>query len=78
MALVANPRPEKEDQKVVDNGPLSLFVFKTISDPFAGQISFFKVFSGCAHDNDSVFNYKQQAQEKLAHLSIMQGKKPLP
>ncbi|MES2223097.1 MAG: elongation factor G [Acidobacteriota bacterium] len=70
--------PEREHQKVVDNGPLSLFVFKTISDPFAGQISFFKVFSGCAHDNDSVFNYKQQAQEKLAHLSIMQGKKPLP
>ncbi|MHB1675225.1 MAG: elongation factor G [Acidobacteriaceae bacterium] len=67
---------EKEDQPVVDNGPLSLFVFKTISDPFAGQISFFKVFSGCAHDNDSVFNYKQQAQEKLAHLSVMQGKKP--
>ncbi|MGH9615373.1 MAG: elongation factor G [Acidobacteriaceae bacterium] len=69
---------EKENQPVVDNGPLSLFVFKTISDPFAGQISFFKVFSGCAHDNDSVFNYKQQAQEKLAHLSVMQGKKPAP
>ncbi|MEO6966597.1 MAG: elongation factor G [Acidobacteriaceae bacterium] len=68
---------ETVSQPVADNGPLSLFVFKTISDPFAGQISFFKVFSGCARDNDSVLNYKQQTQEKLAHLSIMQGKRPV-
>lgn len=63
---------------VDDKEPLSLFVFKTISDPFAGQISFFKVFAGCAHNNDSVLNYKQRTQEKLAHLSIMQGKHPVP
>ena len=74
---VAETASGKEGQPIIDNGPLSLFVFKTISDPFTGQISFFKVFSGCAHDNDSVFNYKQQAQEKLAHLAIMQGKKPV-
>ncbi len=63
---------------VDDKEPLSMFVFKTISDPFAGQISFFKVFAGCAHNNDSVLNYKQRTQEKLAHLSTMQGKHPVP
>ena len=65
------------ERRVADDEPLSLFIFKTISDPFAGQISFFKIFSGCVHDNDSVSNYKQQTQEKLAHLAIMQGKKPV-
>jgi elongation factor G len=69
---------EMENRPVADNEPLSLFVFKTISDPFAGQISFFKIFAGCAHNNDTVLNYKQRAQEKLAHLSIMQGKHPTP
>ncbi len=69
---------EMMTRPVADNQPLSLFVFKTISDPFAGQISFFKVFAGCVHDNDTVSNYQQQAQEKLAHLSIMQGKRPIP
>ncbi len=65
------------NRPVADKEPLSLFVFKTLSDPFAGQISFFKVFAGCAHNNDTVLNYKQQTQEKLAHLSIMQGKQPV-
>lgn len=81
---VANPNHlsdqsvEITHRPVADTEPLSLFVFKTLSDPFAGQISFFKVFSGCAHNNDAVLNYKQQSQEKLAHLSIMQGKQPVP
>lgn len=66
------------NRPVADSEPVSLFVFKTISDPFAGQISFFKVFAGCAHNNDVVLNYKQRTQEKLAHLSIMQGKQPVP
>jgi elongation factor G len=66
------------NRPVADNEPLSLFVFKTISDPFAGQLSFFKIFAGCAHNNDAVLNYKQRTQEKLAHLSIMQGKRPVP
>lgn len=60
-----------------DSEPLSLFAFKTISDPFAGQISFFKVFSGCLRNNDTVSNYKQQSQEKMAHLSIMRGKQAI-
>lgn len=59
---------------VADDAPLSLFVFKTISDPFAGQISFIKVFSGCVHNDETVANYKQHGTEKLSHLSIMQGK----
>ena len=63
---------------VDDKEPLSLFVFKTLSDPFAGQISFFKIFSGCARNNDAVANYRTRAQEKLAHLSVMQGKRAIP
>ncbi len=63
---------------VDDKEPLSLFVFKTLSDPFAGQISFFKIFSGCARNNDAVANYRTRSQEKLAHLSVMQGKRATP
>jgi elongation factor G len=62
---------------VDDKEPLSLFIFKTLQDPFAGQISFFKVFSGCARNNDAVTNYRSRSQEKLSHLSIMQGKRAI-
>ena len=71
------PQAPTMSRPVADSEPLALFVFKTISDPFAGQISFFKVFAGCVRNNDTVSNYKQQTQEKLAHLSIMQGKHPV-
>jgi elongation factor G len=63
---------------VDDKEPLSLFVFKTLWDPFAGQISFVKIFSGCAHNNEGVVNYRTRSQEKLAHLSVMQGKRAIP
>ncbi len=66
------------ERKVADSEPLSLYVFKTISDPFAGHISFFKVFSGCVKNDATVQNYSRNAAEKLAHLSIMQGKTAVP
>ena len=34
------------ERKIADSEPLSIFVFKTLSDPFAGRISYFKVMSG--------------------------------
>src|SRR4051794_30553719 len=57
-----------------DTEPVSLYVFKTMSDPFAGRISYFKVFSGVLKNDASVQNFSRGSQEKLAHLSIMQGK----
>ncbi|PYY16555.1 MAG: elongation factor G [Acidobacteria bacterium] len=48
--------------------------FKTISDPFAGHISFFKVFSGVVKNDATVQNFTRNLAEKLPHLSVMQGK----
>ncbi len=52
--LVAHTKPlaESTDEADVverheeDGEPLSLYVFKTMTDPFAGRVSIFKVFSG--------------------------------
>ena len=61
-------------RKVDDAEPLSLYVFKTMSDPFAGRISFFKVFSGCLKNDAAAQNYSRRTPEKFSHLSIMQGR----
>jgi elongation factor G len=61
-------------RKVDDREPLSLYVFKTMSDPFAGRISFFKVFSGVAKTDAAVTNYTHRSAERLAHLTVMQGR----
>jgi len=64
-------------RKVADSEPLSLFVFKTANDPFAGRITYFKVVSGVARNEVTVHNFNRSATEKLSHLSVMQGKTPL-
>jgi elongation factor G len=63
-------------RKVEDSAPLSLFVFKTMTDPFAGRISFFKVLSGVIKTDATLENFTRREQERFAHLSVMQGRKP--
>jgi elongation factor G len=61
-----------------DGDPLSLYVFKTVSDPFSGRISYFKVFSGVLKNDATVQNFTRGSSEKLAHISGMQGKTAVP
>ena len=61
-----------------DEEPASLYVFKTVSDPFAGRISYFKVFSGVVKNDAALQNFSRSAQEKLSHISVMQGKTAIP
>jgi len=69
---------EPAQRKVSDSEPLSLYVFKTISDPFAGRITFFKVYSGVLKNDAAVQNFTRSTSEKFAHLSVMQGKNAVP
>ena len=62
-------------RKVDDKEPLALYVFKTMSDPFAGRISFIKVVSGVAKNDMAVENFTRHETERLSHLSIAQGRK---
>ena len=70
--------PEIVLRPVEDKEPLSLYVFKTMTDPFAGRISFFKVFSGVMRNDAGVCNYSRKGSEKFAHLSVMQGHTAVP
>jgi len=59
------------------DGPLSVFVFKTLADPFAGRLSFLKVYSGTLKTEATVSNHNRGTSERLAHLAIPQGKTPV-
>jgi elongation factor G len=61
-----------------DAEPVSLYVFKTVSDAFAGRISYFKVFSGVLKNEATMQNFSRASAEKLSHISIMQGKTAVP
>ncbi|HEV3315558.1 MAG TPA: elongation factor G [Candidatus Angelobacter sp.] len=66
------------ERKVSDSEPASLYVFKTANDPFAGRITYFKVFSGVVKNDAAMQNFNKSTQEKLSHLSIPQGKNLVP
>jgi len=64
-------------RRVADSEPVAIYVYKTMSDPFTGRISFFKVVSGVVKTDSIVENYTRNGQERLSHLSVMQGRKAI-
>ena len=74
---IKTPSGESKTRKVADGDPIGAYVFKTMSDPFAGRITFFKVVSGVVKNDATLENYTRHSQEKFSHLSVMQGRKPI-
>ena len=56
------------------SGPTCAFIFKTISDPHVGQLSFFRVYSGTIKKDLAIFNSNKEAPGKVGHMFIMRGK----
>ncbi len=56
------------------NGPFAALVFKTLSDPFLGQISIFKVFSGKLQSNGGFYNVNKNSKEKAGQIFTLMGK----
>ncbi|UCG35729.1 MAG: elongation factor G [Candidatus Omnitrophota bacterium] len=81
MPSVAESSPRKArkgDQEILvepkADGPLVAQVFKTIIDPFVGQLSIFRVFSGKVSSNSDTFNATKEGKEKIGQLYLLQGK----
>jgi len=75
-AASGNGEPPRRHE--TDAEPVSLYVFRTVNDVFAGRISYFKVFSGVLKNDATVQNFSRASAEKLSHISIMQGKTAVP
>ena len=58
----------------VDGAP-SIFVFKTIADPFVGKMSFFKVMAGKLDNSMTLTNLETGSTEKFSHIYTICGKK---
>jgi len=60
------------------NGPACIFVYKTISEPHVGDLSFFKVFSGVIKTGMELVNESNGVTEKINQLFMMEGNKRIP
>lgn len=58
--------------------PFSGLVIKTITDPFAGQLSILRVFSGALKPDSTFFNSSKGAKERFGQLLMLEGKAQKP
>ena len=65
---------EETERSCDPNGPLTAFVFKTVSDPFVGHITMFRAFSGKVRPDSSVHNATQGTDERIGQLFALKGK----
>lgn len=59
-------------------GPACLFIYKTISEPHLGDLSFFKVMSGEVKTGMDLVNEQTNAHERISQVFVMEGKKREP
>ncbi|MDY2609859.1 MAG: elongation factor G [Eubacteriales bacterium] len=67
----------KKSIAMQEDGEPSIFVYKTVSDPFVGKMSFFKVMSGTLQKDALLKNLSTGQTEKIARIYCMRGKKQI-
>src|SRR5262247_8978 len=72
--------PTKKEETLVerpasDDAPFSALAFKIMTDPFVGQLTFFRVYSGVLSAGSSVYNATKQRTERIGRLLKMHANK---
>ncbi len=78
--LAAGEKLMKEDKKLTlkQDGPGMAFVFKSIVDPFIGQLTFYRVYSGKFVAESEMQNLTTREKERYAAIYIANGKIQTP
>ncbi|MCK4891514.1 MAG: elongation factor G, partial [Candidatus Pacebacteria bacterium] len=67
-----NPKTEEEEPRNADdNEPLSILAFKIAADPFVGQLTFFRVYSGSLKTGSYVMNSTTGKKERIGRILRM-------
>ena len=71
-----NPENDKEEiRKASDDEPFSALAFKIMTDPFVGQLTFFRVYSGVLTGSSYVYNPIRDVKERIGRLVKMHANK---
>jgi elongation factor G len=68
------PNGQAAVRKPLESEPFSALVFKTLADPFVGQLTYFRVFSGVIKSDSHVMNAQSGKDERIGQLYIIKGK----
>jgi elongation factor G len=74
-----DPASGNEIQRLPDpSAPFSALVVKTITDPYAGRLTIFRVFSGTLGSDGVFYNAKKEVRERYNQLLVILGKEQKP
>jgi elongation factor G len=71
-----NPDTDAEDiREAKDDAPLAALAFKIMTDPFVGQLTFFRVYSGSVSAGSYVYNSTKSQRERIGRIVKMHANK---
>lgn len=68
--------PGSEDEAIVESSDTNKFcslAFKLWTDPYAGKLVFFRVYSGQLKKGDTIYNPRTRKRERVSRLMVIQG-----
>ena len=68
-----NEQGEHDERHADDDEPFSALAFKLMSDPYVGQLTFVRVYSGVLRKGDSVWNAVKGRKERIGRIVQMQA-----
>ena len=71
-AIAGHDEQDREiERHPTDSDPFSALAFKIMTDPFVGQLTFFRVYSGVVNSGDTVYNPTKGQKERLGRILQM-------
>ncbi len=64
---------DQQERAPEATAPFSALVFKTVTDPYVGQLTYFRVVSGRLGTNDEILNVSKRQKERCTHVYVLQG-----
>jgi elongation factor G len=66
-----NEKGESISRKADDSEPFAALAFKIMTDPYVGQLTFIRVYSGVLNSGDTVYNSVRERKERIGRLLQM-------
>jgi elongation factor G len=61
-----------------EDEPLVGLVFKVLNDPYVGNLTFFRIFSGTLASDSQFYNSSKRSSERISQVFFLQGKEQVP
>ena len=75
IAGIHPERTTQEERSPLNGSPFSALAFKIMTDPYVGQLTFMRLYSGSLSSGDSIYNANKRKRERIGRLVKMHADK---